>query len=127
MDWKPQGHDPSQQVKTNVQHQGDFLGMLTGLAAKTIPSILGELATRLVSGAVKRAVGGNGIYLHKLGHCVKIDPVRGNGLYLTHKRLPGVHGDGLYMKRGSSIQDGSGFILGPSSPFKNIPILNLSL
>ena len=64
------------------------------------------LATGLVLGAVKRAVDDDGLYLHKLGHCVKIDPVRGNGLYLTpHKRLYGVAGDGLHLKRGSTIQD----------------------
>ena len=57
--------------------------MLVVLAAKALPSILGGLATGLVATAVKRMVGGNGLYLHKLGHCVKIDPVRGNGLYLT--------------------------------------------
>ena len=95
--------------------------MLGGLAAKALPSIHGGLS--LVSSAVKRVVGGNGLYLHKLGHCVKIDPVRGNGPYLTpHKRLSGVNGDGLYLKRSSTIQDGSGLILGPNSPFKNIPI-----
>ena len=77
---------------------------------------------------MKRVVGGNGLYLHKLGHCVKIDAVRGNGLYLTpHTRLPDVHGDGLYLKRGSMIRDGSGLILGPNIPLKNIPILNLLL
>ena len=81
-----------------------------------------------MSGAVKRAVGGDGLYLHNLGHCVKIDPVRGHGLYLTpHKRLSGVHGDGLYLKCGSTIRDVSGLILGPNSTFKNIPILNLLL
>ena len=94
--------------------------MLAGLAVKAFPSILG--------GAVKRAEGGDGLYLRKLGHCVKIDPVPGNGLYLTpHKRLSEVAGDGLHLKRGSTIQDGSGLILGPNSPFKNIPILNLLL
>ena len=57
-----------------------------------------------------------------------IEPVQGNGLYLTpHNRLSGVHGDGLYLKRGPTIQDGSGLILGPDSPFKNVPILNLLL
>ena len=102
--------------------------MLGRLAAKGLPSILGGLATGLVSSAVKRVVGGNGLYLHKLGHCVKIDPVRGNGHYLIpHKRLSGVHGDGLYLKCVSTIQDGSGLILGPNNPFKNIPILNLLL
>ena len=115
-------------VKTNVQHQSGFHGMLAGLAAKALPSILEGLATGLVSRAVKRAVVGEGLYLHKLGHCVKIDPVRGNGLYLTpHKRLSGVHGDRLYLKHGSTIRYGSGLILGPNSPFKNIPILNLLL
>ena len=112
------------QVKANVQNQGGFLGMLGGLAAKALPSILGGLTIGLVSSAVKQAIGGNGLYLHKLGHCLKIDPVRGNGLYLTpHKRLSGVHDDGLYLKRGLTIQDGPGLILGPNSPCKNILIL----
>ena len=52
--------------------------MLAGLATKTLPSLIGGLATGLVSGAVERAVGGNGLYFHKAGHCVKIDPVQGN-------------------------------------------------
>ena len=70
-------------MEANVQHQGGFLGKLARFAAKALPSILGGLATGLVSSAMKRVVGGNGLYRHKLGHCVKIDPVRGNGLYLT--------------------------------------------
>ena len=73
-------------------------------------------------------VGGEDLYLQMLGHCVKIDPVRGNGLYLIpHKKLRGIAGDGLYLKRCSTIQDGSGLLLGKNSPFKNIPILNLLL
>ena len=36
------------QVKANVQHQGGFLAMLGGFAAKALPSILGGLATGLV-------------------------------------------------------------------------------
>ena len=107
-------HLGKRQVKANVQQQGGFLGKLAGLAAKAIPSLLGGLATGLLPGAVKRAVGrGDGLYLHKLVHCVKIDPVLGNGLYLTpHKSLPGVHGAGLYLKRGSSIYNGEGLLLG---------------
>ena len=101
--------------------------MLAGLAAKALPSLLGGLATGLASGAAKRLVGGDGLFLHKMGHCVKIDPVGGKGLYLTpHRRLQGV-GDGLYLKRGSSVQDGSGLLLGKNSPFKNVPILYLLL
>ena len=65
--------------------------MLAGLAAKALPTIFGGFATGVVSGAIKRAVDGDGLYLHKLGHCVKVDSVRGNDLYLTpHKNLSGV-------------------------------------
>ena len=104
--------------------------MLAGLAAKALPHLLKGLAGGLASSAIKKVVGGDGLYLRKSGHCVKVEPVKGNGLYLTPHRggsLDGVHGDGLYLKRGSTIQDGSGLILGPNSPFKNIPILNLLL
>ena len=46
------------QAKANLQHQGGLLGMLAGLATKALPSLLGGLANGLVSGAVKRVVGG---------------------------------------------------------------------
>ena len=84
--------------------------MLSGLAAKALPTLLSGLASGLVSGAVKRIVAKRyGLYLKKSGHCVKVEPVKGNGLYLTPHRggLPGLHGDGLYLKRGSSIQEDS--------------------
>ena len=100
--------------------------MLAGLAAKPLPVLLGGLTTGLISGGIEKAIGGNGLYLHKSGHCVKVEPVK--GLYLTpHSRLAGVSGDGLYLKRGSSIYNGEGLLLGKKSPLKNIPILNLLL
>ena len=40
-------HLSERQVKANVQHQGGFLGMVAGLSAKALPSILGGLATGL--------------------------------------------------------------------------------
>ena len=136
-------HLSKKQVKANIQHRGGFLGMLAGLAAKALPTLLGGLATGLVSGAVEKAVGGrglylhpsgrrsngDGLYLHKSGHCVKVEPTKGKGLRLTPNRsnLIGVHGDGLYVKRGSQVYDGRGLLLGRNSPFKNIPILNLLL
>ena len=117
-------HLSKKQVKANVQHSGGFLGMLAGLAAKALPVLLGGLTTGLIPGGIEKAIGGNGLYLHKSGHCVKVEPVKGNGLYLTpHRRLTGVSGDGLYLKRGSSVYNGEGLLLGKNSPFKNIPIL----
>ena len=57
---------------------------------------------------------------------MKVEPVKGNGLYLTpHSRQAGEFGDGLNLKRGSSIYDGRGLLLGSERPFKNTPILIL--
>ena len=76
--------------------------MLAGLAAHALPSILYGLATGLFLELLDEwMVGrGDGLYLHKFGYCVKIDPVRGNGHYLApHKNLPGVHGDRFIMEK----------------------------
>ena len=59
------------QVAANVQHQGGFLGMLAGLAAKALPSLLGGVA----SGFISKEIGGDGFHLHKSGHCVKVEPI----------------------------------------------------
>ena len=37
------------------------------------------------------------------------------------------YGDGLYLKKERKLYDGSVLLLGPDSPFKNIPILGLLL
>ena len=44
-----------------------------------------------------------------------LDPVNGKGLQLF--------GDGLYLKQDGKVMDGKGLLLGPNSPFRNIPIL----
>ena len=133
------------QVKMNTEHRGGFLGTLLGLASKVLPTLLGGLATGLISGGIEKAVSGRGVgdglylhksdrstngdglYLHKSGHSVKIIPIRGKGLHLIPKKLNGVRGDGLFLKHGSNIYDGRGLLLGKNSPFKNIPILGLLL
>ena len=56
-------HLSKKQVKANIQHRGGFLGMLAGLAAIALPTLLGGLATGLVSGAVEKDVGGRDLYL----------------------------------------------------------------
>ena len=77
-------HLSKKQVKANIQHRGGFLGIPAGLAAKALPVLLGGLATGLVTGAVEKAIGGRGLYLHPSGR------QNGDGLCLresgTHKR-----------------------------------------
>ena len=119
------------QVQVNIKHDGGFLGMLASLAARALPALLGGLATGLVSGAVEKAVvgSGSGLYLKKKGHgCVaKVQVVKGNGLYLTPHPYFSTEGNGLFLKHGDQVYSGEGLLLGPNSPFKNIPLLGLIL
>ena len=114
------------QIKKNLAHQGGFLSYLASLASKALPMLAKGLASGFMSGAADQVLGksGDGLYLFKKGHCIKIDPVKGNGLYLTaHSSGHGLLGDGLYLRRGNAIHNGEGLILGKNSPFKNLPIL----
>ena len=114
------------QIKKNLAHEGGFLSFLARLASKALRSLAKGLASGFVSGASNEVLGksGDGLYLFKRGHCIRVDPVKGNGLYLrSHTSGDGVLGDGLCLKRGNSIHNGEGLILGQNSPFKNIPIL----
>ena len=115
-----------QQVEKNLSHPGGILGFLASLASRALPVLAKGVATGLLSGAVEGfgKGSGDGLYLFKRGHCIKVDPVKGNGLYLrAHPSSHGKLGDGLYLKRGNSIHNGEGLILGKNSPFKNVPIL----
>ena len=58
------------QVEANRKHEGGFLGLLASLAATAIPAILGAVATGAISGAVKKSVSGNGLFLHRKKQCV---------------------------------------------------------
>ena len=115
------------QVCANVKVEGDFLGTLLFLVSRVLPTLFGGLATGLISGGVERAIkGGNGLYLGKKGYgTAQVNIVDGNGLMLspveTEKR------NGLYLKHDGQIFEGKGILLGPNSPFKNIPLLNLIL
>ena len=128
------------QIKANMEVEGGFLGMLAGLLSRFIPSLLskvapsllGGLATGLVSAGVEKAIGGHGVFLRKHGTVYKVDPVEGDGLYLSpHLKLDGVYddnkysnNDGLFVRtKQGTIHDGKRFLLGSNSPFKNIPIL----
>jgi len=112
------------QMRANIKHEGGFLSMLAGLAARVLPTILSGLASGLVSSAVEKAVGGDGLYYNKKDHCVRVDCVKGGGLYLSPYDQP--EGQGLYLKHNHTIY-GQGLLLGKDSPFKDIPILGLFL
>ena len=108
-----------------MKHKGGFLGLLAGLASKALPFLAKSVATGLLSGVVDGfGKGGDGLYLFKSGHCIKVDPVEGNGLYLrAHPSSHGALGDGLYLKHGNNIHNGEGLIFGKNSPVQKIPIL----
>ena len=115
------------QIQKNISHQGGFLSFLTVLASKALPMLAKCLAGGFMTGIadqVLRKKSGDGLYLFKRGHCIKVEPVKGNGLYLTpHLSENHAVGDGVYLKRGDAVHNREGLILGKNSPFKNVPIL----
>ena len=125
----------SKQLKHNTKIEGGFLGLLAGLAARALPMIaktvlpalgVGALSG-LASSGVQKAMG-SGLYLKK-GGCVSQVETDGHGLYLEPYKGKGLqsYGDGLYLKQGGKLYDGKGLLLGPNSPFANIPILGAIL
>ena len=122
----------SRQLK---QVEGGFLGLLAGLAARALPmlakTVLPALGVGALSGlassGVQKAMG-SGLYLKKGGIVSQVE-TDGHGLYLKPYKGKGLksHGDGLYLKRGGKLYDGKGLLLGPNSPFANIPILGAIL
>ena len=125
----------SRQLKHNTKVEGGFLGLLAGLAtralpmlAKTVLPVLGVGAlSRLASTGVQKAMG-SGLYLKKGGLVSQVE-TDGHGLYLKSYKGKGLksYGDGLYLKQGGKLYDGKGLLLGPNSPFVNIPILGAIL
>ena len=126
------------QAKANVKYEGGFLSMLMKLATKALPTLLGGLATGLISSGVEKAVSGSGLFLGKRGYgTVRIDfkdgkgkdigNGRGSGLLLTPVEHDKKY-NGLYLKTDDGkIFQGKGLLLGENSPFKNIPILGMIL
>ena len=124
------------QVKANIKMEDGFLSALLGLATRFLPTIAKTLLPGVAMGAlsgaasagVEKAIKGNGLFLKK-GGCMCSVETDGEGLYLRKASMPpGIRGNGLYLNNGGSYQSvGKGFILGPNSPFKNIPILGAIL
>ena len=125
----------SRQLKHNTKVEGGFLGLLAGLAtraspmlAKTVLPALGVGAlSGLASTGVQKAMG-SGLYLKKGGLVSQVE-TDGHGLYLKPYKGKGLksYSDGLYLKQGGKLYDGKGLLLGPNSPFANIPILGAIL
>ena len=58
-------------------------------------------------------------YLHEHEKCYRAQKIK--SLYLApNPRF--VEGDGLFLKHGEDITDGTGLLMGKNSPFKNIPV-----
>ena len=122
-------HFSVRQVAKNVSYTGGFVGVLESLAARAIPlsacvlpTILLRLTTGLLSGGITKAIGGDGLYLHKHDKCYRVQKCKGNGLYLApHPCF--VEVDGLFLKHGNDIIDDAGLLMGNKSLFKNISVL----
>ena len=125
----------SKQLKHKMKTEVGFLGLLAGLAARALPmsakTVLPALGVGALSGlassGVQKAMGSS-LYLKK-GGCVRLVETDGSGLYLKPYKGKGLrsYGDGLYLKQGGKLYDGKGLLLGPNSPFANIPILGAIL
>ena len=112
----------SKQLKHNIKTQGGFLGALLGTAARVVgPALLGlakkaipSLASGALSGLASTGISklfGDGLYLKKGGMISQVE-TDGKGVYLRPYRGKGLgsRGNGLYLKRGKNIYDGSGFL-----------------
>ena len=91
------------------------------------PALGVEALSGLTSTGVQKIIG-NDLYLKKGGSVRQIE-TDGKGLYQgpTKGMGFGTVWNGLYLMKQSGLYDGRGLILGPNSPFKNIPILGMIL
>ena len=123
------------QARHNMKVHGGILSLLAGLASQAIPFITGTVLPALGVGALSNLAStgvqklmGNGLYIKK-GGCVCEVETGGKRLLFepANGKVLAKYGDGLYLKREGKLYDGSGLLLGPNSPFKNIPILGFLL
>lgn len=124
------------QLLHNAKIEGGFIGAILPFLATAGKFLLSSVLPSLVTGAVTGIgsaaaskvvdkISGSGVlYVKKGGTAYKVRP-DGNGLYLSPWPKGSSMGSGLYMKTGKGLymKTGKGLILGPNSPFRNIPIL----
>src|SRR5688572_10573605 len=127
------------QLAYNANVEGGFIGAILPFLATAAKFLLSKVLPGLATGALagvgsaaaskvidKISGSGGTIYIRRGDRTAKI--VRqGEGLFLKPWFGSGLdgQGDGLYMKTGKGLfmKTGKGLILGPNSPFSNIPIL----
>jgi hypothetical protein len=119
------------QLKHNMKVEGGFLPALFAMAPLLLKAAIPAVATGALSGLASTAVSkalGSALYVKRGQYGFKVVPA-GKGLFLSPwKKSSSVTASGLYMKKGSGAYvNGEGLLLGPDSPFKNIPILGLIL
>ena len=107
------------QLKENLTVEGGFigalLGMLAPLAARVLPTLLGGLATGLISGGVEKVIGGKGLvqkdgfFIQKGKECY-CGEYSGDGLYLRPHKYQTKLGEGIFLKSGCEIYEGSSIL-----------------
>ena len=111
--------------------EGRFIPALAGLIQFLTGTVLLALGVEALSGLASTGVQkliGNGLYLKNGGIVCRIE-TDAKGLYLEPTSGKGFEtiGNGLYLMKQGGLYDERGLILGPNSPFKNIPILDMIL
>ena len=119
------------QLAHNMKIEGGFLPALAGLIPFLTGTVLPALGVGALSGLASTGVQKlieNGLYLKKGSGVCRIE-TDGEGLYLGPASDNGFEtvGNCLYLMKQGGLYDGRELILGPNSPFKNIPILGMIL
>ena len=101
--------------------------MIQFLTGTVLPTLGVGALSGLASKGVQKLIG-NGLYLKKGGGVCRIE-TDGEGLPLGPTSGKGFEtvGNGLYLMKQGGLYDGRELILGPNSPFKNIPFLGMIL
>ena len=119
------------QLAHNAKIEGGFLPALAALIPFLTETVLPALGVEALSGLASsdmQKLIGNGLYLKKGSGVCGIE-TDGKGLYLGPASGKGFEnvGNGLYLRKQGGLYDGRGLILGPKSPFTNIPIHGMIL
>ena len=119
------------QLAQNKKIEEGFLPALAELIPFLTGTVLPALEVGALSGLASTGLQkpiGNGLYLKKESVVYRIETDE-EGLYLGPASGEGFEtvANGLYLMKQGGLYDARGHILGPNSPFKNMPILGMIL